>query len=685
MNFCKPLCFRVHAVLLFGLLAGAGCRPAADPHPERIPIGTIQGQVLPGASGLSHRSPMEGATVTVRGVVHQIVRWRASAGHSLYGMMIQDLPKEADGDPYTSDGLFVYLGGLPEVRLEDQGHQPVAVGDVVTLRGEVRERYGQTELADATLLRHVGGGPDALPPPVTLHLSANLEETRRILERHEGMRVKLMPGAASVTGSFPNERNRDYQIWVTPQENPILKREQVPARRLFRGAHVLSDVPRENWLSGHGMRLVLGSLGLFDGSGDLYLPQVTTGTVFPEALTGGLQFSFGLYVLQVEAMPEFRGGPSPASWRIPAPEGGGNRLRIATYNIENLYDFVDNPFHGCDFSGNPGCPGVREPWNYLPPSEDHFRAQLRIVARQIVEDLEAPQVVLVQEIENQDIGVLTPGGMVYGGVDDADGELDALQELILEIVALGGPVYTSAVNRNSGDNRGIVVAYLVQADVFRPIHPDADHPILGENPAIDIPGEPLPMIHEVANPKAFNYVYTGEPDGDMAAEIFSRAVQVFGVEAADGRRLWFLNNHFSAGPGRRVERRTWQARVNARIAQRIMDLYPEDGVIVGGDLNMFPRPDDPLDPPSDQLGPLYRAGLFNVVDWVMERDPANAYSYVFQGDANVLDHFFLSPGLTSKLVLATYLHLNADFPAAFRDDLPIRGSDHDPLLIELDW
>lgn len=685
-RFLRPA-FAVRAARIGLLLTGfLACGSAPDPHPERIPVGEVQGRVLPGDSGRAHRSPRIGETVTVRGVVHQILRWRTSSGHAAYGLMLQDLPAEADGDPLTSDGIFVYLGGVPELRRVPQGQHRVAVGEVITLRGVVSERHGQTELSDSTLLAvHKAGDLNRLLPPAVLTLSVSLEETQRILERHEGMRVALMPGAAAVSGSFPNDRNRDMQVWVTPQDNPVLRRENPAARRLFRGAHPLSGVPPEGRLDGHGMRLLLGSLGLFSGERDLDLPALTTGAVFPEPLVGGLQFAFGQYVLQAETAPAVVEGPSPRTWRIPAPEGGAERLRIATYNIENLYDFVDNPFHGCDFPGNSGCPGVREPWDFLPPSDAHYREQLRIVARQIVEDMESPHILLVQEIENQDIGWLTPDGIVFGKTDNADGQLDALQEMILKIEAKGGPRYASAANRNSGDARGITTAFLYRADLFTPVQPSAEHPVLGASPDFGIPGDPLPMAHEVVNPKAFNFLYTGEPDGEMNPCIFSRAVQVFALEDRQGRRLWLLNNHFSAIPGRRVERRTWQARVNARIAQRIMERYPEDGVIVGGDLNMFPRPDDPLDPPSDQLGPLYRAGLFNVADWILERAPENAYSYVFQGDANILDHFFLSPGLASRLVLATYLHLNADHPESFRADLPVRGSDHDPLLIELDW
>lgn len=672
--------------LVSGLLLLSACRPGREPFPERIPIGEVQGRVLPGDSGRLHRSPRLGETVTLRGAVHQVIRWQAEAGHSLYGMMIQDLPNESDGDPLSSDGLFVYLGGRPELARPDQYRQHVRPGDVVTLRGTVSERFGQTELSGATLLAHTGGGEvDRLVPPTPLRLSADLEETLRILERHEGMRVKLLPGAAAVSGSFARDRNRDYQVWVAPADHPILQRPRAAERRLFRRAHVLSGLPEDGGPDGHGMRLLLGSLGLLGDNGGGFLPAVTTGAVFPEPLVGGLQYAFGQYVLQLQDPPKVREGPPPAAWRIPPTPGEEPRLRIATYNIENLYDYVNNPFHDCDFPGDPGCPGVREPWHYLPLSDAHYRTQLQIVARQIVGEMDSPHLLLLQEIENQDIGVMTPEGMVYGNREDADGALDVLQELIREITALGGPLYLSAANRNSGDARGIVTAFLYQPAYFTPLLPDDNHPVLGAHSEWDLPGIPMPMVSETANPKSFNFSYTGEPDGEMVSEIFSRAVQVFAVEDWKGRRFWLLNNHFSSGPTRRVDRRRWQARVTSRIAQRILALYPDDGVIVGGDLNMFPRPDDPLDPPSDQLGPLYRAGLFNVVDWIMARDPANAYSYVFQGEANVLDHLFLCPGLAPRLLWASYLHLNADYPESFRDELPVRGSDHDPLLIELAW
>lgn len=674
-------------IFVFALSLQMAC--AQGPYPNRVPIGAVQGRVTDQTDALRHRSPKVGETVVVRGVVHQLLSWRAAAGHDLHGFLLQDLPAEADGDPLTSDGIFVYAGGVMNLRREGQGHVEIGLGDVLTLRGVVAQRFGQTELADAVVLqRQRGGNLDALLPPTPLVLSIDPDETHRILERHAGMRVALTPGAVSVSGSFPNNRNGDYQIWVTTAENPNLARPRASERRLFRGPHPLSGVPAEHRLEGHGMRLMLGSLGLRAQDTELRLPPWKTGTIFPEALVGGIQFSFGNYILQVAAMPEWRGGESPATWQLPLPEGSENRLRIATYNIENLYDFEDNPFSDVDFHTNPGRGRIQPPFHFLPTSEAEYREQLRIVAHQIIHYMRSPQILLLQEMENQDIGVMTADGMVFGTVDNADGELDVVQELILEIVAQGGPIYASAANRNAGDDRGIITAFLYCPEMFRPLLAEEDHLIFGSDPQFPLDLDPHRMNREVANPKAFNFFFEGEADDQpRQSAVFSRAVQVFGLQerAEPNRVLWLLNNHFTARPDQFMERRMMQAEANAAIVRRLLELFPEDGIILGGDLNHYARPDDPFWPPMDQLGAIYRTGLLNTYEWIMERDPANAYSYVFRVHAGTLDHLFLSPNLRERLVWASFLHINADFPDAPRGELPLRGSDHDPLMIELDW
>ncbi len=70
-------------------------------------------------------------------------------------------------------------------------------------------------------------------------------------------------------------------------------------------------------------------------------------------------------------------------------------------------------------------------------------------------------------------------------------------------------------------------------------------------------------------------------------------------------------------------------------------------------------------------------------------DPADRYSFVFDGQAGRLDHLLLSPALAARVADVAKWHSNADeAPAAgHRGDgargAPWRSSDHDPLLVGL--
>ena len=307
------------------------------------------------------------------------------------------------------------------------------------------------------------------------------------------------------------------------------------------------------------------------------------------------------------------------------------------------------------------------------------------MADQIVREMNAPDVLMIQEAEDQDIAHLSDGRLVYGDTNHADGKLDALQDLALEVVKAGGPRYEVAVDRDGTDRRGIICAWLYLPSRLEKISPADAGPLLGPDPDLPDQWTWMPFVGDASNPKAFNAIYNGDPDADAERMgVFSRSVQVLCLrDKQTGERVWILNNHFSAGPGRRVERRRQQAGINAALVRAILREDPEAPVVAGGDLNVFPRPDDPMDPPSDQLGPLYEIGLFNVYDRIVDEEPANAYSYIYRGTPNVLDQLFLSPAAAERLGYARYMKLNASAPEAFAHEPPRRASDHDPLLIVL--
>ncbi|MGM0480509.1 MAG: ExeM/NucH family extracellular endonuclease [Pseudomonadota bacterium] len=71
---------------------------------------------------------------------------------------------------------------------------------------------------------------------------------------------------------------------------------------------------------------------------------------------------------------------------------------------------------------------------------------------------------------------------------------------------------------------------------------------------------------------------------------------------------------------------------------------------------------------------------------------ARDYSYVYNSQAGALDHILVSDSLTQKVALVQHINFNADEPTIYdyRDPHyyqpnPYRSSDHDPLLLDLDW
>jgi predicted extracellular nuclease len=88
-------------------------------------------------------------------------------------------------------------------------------------------------------------------------------------------------------------------------------------------------------------------------------------------------------------------------------------------------------------------------------------------------------------------------------------------------------------------------------------------------------------------------------------------------------------------------------------------------------------PDQVVLPSSDLVSP----NLINLVDPMpfAQITTNQAYSFLFDGNAQVLDHILITQNLLSRFKDFQYARLNADFPEIFRNDpnRPERISDHD--------
>jgi uncharacterized protein len=664
------------------------------------PIGELQGAVLDTDDPLTHRSPLVPAsgpnpTVFTHGVVTQKLVNRSSAGLTQFAIFLQSTEATDDDNPLSSDGIYVFMNRFPDLLRDDgvAGNYVPSVGDEIVVRATLSEFFNMTQLSSARLQRVVSS-MNAAPTPLALNLPSDLTEANRMWERHEGEQALVVKESLAIDGLDHFAGSEDGEIWLARPDTAIAQRVNPFERRSFRDAHPLDDISPQLFDNGNGYRMMIGSHGIKTAANPTALlnPSRTFDTLKND-LVGGVYFGFSKYQVMPKAQPVFQHGVDPSTNAPPQGFDRGAEYSIADYNVENLYDFRDDPFDGCDFVGNGGCPGVSPPFNYVPPDEATYQAHLTDLAGQIREDLHSPDLLLIQEAEDQDICTVVAGAMSCGTTNNADGRADTLQELALTIARQGGPAYDVAYDRDGADDRGIVAAFMFRSDRVELLPADATHPVLGSSPTVSYRSAGLPYNAQVQNPKSLNAVLPPDVDlstGSDGSNVFTRAPEVglFRVwRTGIGTSVWTdvlaISNHFSSTPDGRVGQRTEQANYLAAI----VNASPEDRIDAGGDFNTFPRPDDPLNRTTTphQLAALYdSAGMTNLFDRLVAEVPASAYSYVFVGMAQTLDGQFVSSRLAEELTQPRIAHVNADWPADTPGDGFRGASDHDPLVARFD-
>ena len=655
-------------------------------------IGEVQGAVT-GGVGILHRSPFApptgggaGQTVAVQGVVYEKTLARSSGGSLQNGFFLQNTAAQADGDPLTSDGVFVFIGSATAI---GGGYTP-QVGDEIVLTGRVTEFFNFTELTSSAIVQVLSSGVldvDAAVPAFDADPPDDAVEAGRYWERREGARGRVPAGARVTDGLDHFVSTSDTEMWLMRGDNPLASRLDPYAQRPFRDAHPLDNDPSQLFDDGNGYRIMVSSYGVRATAADSHVllsPSRTFDTVTND-LVGGVYVSFDKYSIATAEQPVLVHGVDPALNGPPTAFARADEYSVGDYNVENLYDYRDDPFDGCDFTGNTGCPGVSPPFDYVPASDAVYQERLGLIAEQITGDLHAPDIILVQEAEDQDICTVSSGALACGATDNADGKPDTLQELALRIEQQGGPAYDAAYDRDGSDDRGIVAALMYRTDRVELLPATAAHPVLGSSPQVVYRAPGNAYNSDVQNPKALNAPLPGDVDtstGVDGSQVYTRDPQVgfFRVwRQAVGFGGWVdvyaISNHFSSTPDRRVGQRREQA---AYLAAIVAALGP-GRVIAGGDFNVYPRPDDPLQPASDQLGPLYDQGLSNLWDTLVAEVPAAAYSYVFVGQAQTLDGQFVTGSILADLEQTRVAHVNSDWPADFAGDGARGLSDHDPM------
>ena len=580
---------------------------------------------IPEVQGAGHISPCLGHEVTVEGVVTAV---------AFNGYYVQD--PAGDGDDETSDGIFVFqTSGLPAVgdllRLTDTPTEFIPGGAATGNLSTTQLSFPATTLlssGNALPAPSVIGTSGRIPPAVDVisasELPVNLQNVPGVFnpdndgidfyESLEGMLVVVEdPVAVSATRTFSSFSS---EMWVLTNDGANIA---PPDARTARGGINLQPHP-ENMGDQNPERVQIQ----FDGT--LYpdaVPAITVGDHLSD-VTGVVGYSFGNF--EVNATAAVTVTPGGLGGEISNLVGDARRATFASYNVLNL---------------SPGA------------SDDLQRETL---ANQIVRNLRAPDVVALQEIQDN-------SGTTDDGTVDAD---ETLQALVDAIAAAGGPDYEFFdVAPADGSSGGVPGGNIRNAFIYNP-----DRVKLVDFVSLT----PAVLTHMgVSNPNAFD----GTRDPLLATFKFR------------GRKVTVINNHLTSrfgstpvfgGPQPFVQAGEVERGNETTALNEVVNILmagdgkgknpSNDRIMVLGDLNT-------MEFTNEMTETLPGTGrdrvLSNLIDTVTDD---NVYTFNFEGNSQVLDHIFVTDHIARKNQF-DIVHVNVDFP---RVDATV-GSDHEPLLI----
>lgn len=575
------------------------------------PIHTIQGS---GSTSL-----FVGNVVTTTGIV---------TGLKTNGFFIQTPDAQADADPNTSEGIFVFTSSAPPAA--------AAVGNSVSVMGLVQEFKPSTD-PNSPPVTELTGSPSVsllstgnpLPAPITLTAadtspSGSIEQ----LEKFEGMRVHVdsltVIGPTQGTVNEPNatstSNGRFYGV-ITGIARPFREPGVEVPDPLPAGSPCC--VPR---FDANPERLRVDS----DAQPGAAALEVTAGAVVTN-LTGPLDYGFRTYTIDPDPAPT----PSVSGIisAIPAPLPAANEFTVGSFNMERFFDTVDNP-------------GVSD----VVLTTTAFNNRLNKASLAIRNVLRSPDILGVEEMEN----------------------ITTLQSVATKVntdtVAGGGPNPNyQAYLVEGNDIGGIDVGFLVKASHVTVI----DVTQFGKTTTYIEPGGATALLND-RPPLVLRATISTFP----VTVIVNHMRSLSGVaDPVDGNRV-------------RTKRRA-QAEFLANLIQTRQTADPTEHIISVGDYNAFEINDGYVDSmgtikgaptPANQVvlasSDLVNPDLTDLIDLV----PAGQkYSFNFDGNAQTLDHELITQNLVSRLSRISYARNNADFPESFRNDpnRPERISDHD--------
>jgi hypothetical protein len=565
--------------------------------------------------GAAHISPYSGQTVSG---VEGIVTWERSS--SFY---MQD--PTPDSSEATSEGILVFGSGLGAL---------VNVGDRVRVGGRVVEfRPGgaggvtnltTTEITTPGLTVVVLTAGNTLPPATVIGSGGRLPASM-VIEDDATENVEtsgIFDPASDGIDFYESLEGMLVQINNAIAVGPTNGFGEIPVVG-DGSAHAGIDTVRGGVViradDFNPERILLD---------DTFLPTpvLNVGDGFTTSVFGVMDYSFGNFKLNVTTtLTRVDNGLAREITRAALD----NEIAVGTYNVENL-----------------------------DPSDGSFARHAAL----IVNNLRSPDLIAIEEIQDNN-------GAVNDSVTDASVTWNAL---IAAIQAAGGPVYDyrqiDPVDDQDGGEPGgnIRVGFLFRTDRGLEF--------------IDRPGgDSTTSVSVVDHPSGPQLsVSPGRIDPNNSAFANSRK-PLAGEFRARGKKLFVIANHFNSKggdqplfgrfqpPQRSSEaQRHQQAAIVNDFVDDILAADPNANVIVLGDINDFEF--------SATVDILEGGVLTSLMDTLPKPE---RYSYVFEGNSQVLDQILVSGNLLNNFsVEYDPVHVNSEFAD--------QASDHDPQVARLD-
>lgn len=575
----------------FGAVNDGQVFSAPIPPPE-VTIMTIQGS--------GHTSPLVGQRVSTTGVV------TALAPNGFY---LQDFA--GDGDPDTSDGVFVFTSAAPTVQPGDTLRVIATVQEFIP-GGAATNNLSTTELATPAITLLATGTP--LPPPTVIGVGGRIPPTSVIDDDNFAV-------------FDPSQDGIDFYESLEGMRVTVRSPTVVGPTNQFGEIFVVAGGGGATGLNARGgitigpddfnpERIQIDSLLVPGG-----LPVVNVGDRLSD-VTGVVSYSFGNFeVLPSVAPTAIPGNLARETTPLTAQL---HKLTVATFNVKNL-DPSDGP-------------------------------RFNELAQLVVSNLLSPDILMLEEVQDND-------GATNDGVVDAT---VTFQTLIAAIQAAGGPSYAfrdiAPVDGQDGGEPGgnIRVGFLFNPARVTFVDRGTPSSTTGTSVFKDATGTHLTLSPGRIDPTNPAFDDSRKP---LAGEfIFEQ------------NRLFVIGNHFTSKGGSSPlfgtvqpiidgghDQRVAQARVVHDFAQAVLDLDPQAKIVALGDLNDFWF--------SDVLSTL-RGGDTPILANLQETLPqAERYTFIFEGNSQALDHVLTSPNLSQRAGF-DIVHVNAEYAVNASDHDP---------------